>query len=52
VENFNVPKEIYIKWILEEISLNVTLKNVKINNFRFEDWNMPNYKSKVDLSTY
>lgn len=52
IKNFILPKEIIINWVLEELSVNLLLENIQINNFEFIDWQMPNSKTKINLSNY
>jgi hypothetical protein len=52
IEGFIVPKNIEINWVLEKINLFIELEKVKINNIDYYDWEIPNYKHKIDISNY
>ena len=52
INDLILPKTIEINWILEKVQFELELKEVKVNNFEYKDWEIPNYKSKIDLSNY
>jgi hypothetical protein len=47
----NLPQKIKINWIEEKIEQQWILSNIKINN-DYDDWQMPEYKQKINLENY
>lgn len=52
IENFILPKKIKINWVLENIKFEITIEKIKINEFIYKDYDMPNYLHKIDISNY
>ena len=48
----SLPKKLKLHWLEENIQQEWILENTKINNIGYDDWEMPNSKSKIDLINY
>lgn len=52
IENYKLPKNITLRWIEEKININLIVSNIKINEFEFKNWQIPDYGSKINISNY
>lgn len=52
IQDFILPKKIQIYWKQEEINQYWELSNIVINDDENTDWQMPDYKNKLDISNY